>query len=378
MFENVTGNSLDKIMKRGNSMLHRLVWTLGFSMLFLSSLATAQIEVSRTFQTQPLNQAVDVQAGSYWIWPLPGSASGDSYKVEVNSENKLWRDISAFIVDGQNLELFKAGGQFRGVGVTRGNTPFSFAATRPTTEQLYLVIDNRYSLLTTKKARVAVTMTTHLTDEQAEKLENVLNMMYTGVRKLLILPEFNVRVVPCNMVNAYSDRDTGNITLCSEIVSTCANNPPALIWIFLHELGHTALGLWGMPGSDNEDMADEFATDIAIRDKNGSQFVQAAMKFFQNANTSAEVQNMIQRGDRHSLSIQRIRNVTSWLLDPVRLTTKWNNLLYPHMTDDELRTIAVKPGPYENALLAREELDKRSSNTVVAMPSAAGSWQTLV
>lgn len=327
--------------------------------------AHAEISVSRKFQTHPLNQAVNIQAGGYWVWPLPGRAIGDTYHVRIDAENQVWRDISAFVVDEQNLQLFTAGRQFLAKGRTKGITPFEFGAARIRAGQLYLVIDNRYSLLTTKKPRISVTMTTQLAEEQAQKLEEFLGTMYSGIHKTLDLPDFDVRMEPCNQVNAFSERDTGNITLCSEFLSMYENKPSILIWTLLHEIGHTALGLWGIPGNDNEDIADEFATAMLLRSKDGPRMAMEAMESFQDSNPYAEAQHVIQRGDRHSLSIQRMRNIHAWLLEPVQVTTKWNNLLYPHMTEEALRAIVAKPEPYDNQQLAREQLESRFSSTKV-------------
>lgn len=346
--------------------MRRPVTWLFAAMLAASAFsAQAEISVSRTFQTQPLNQAVNVQAGGYRILPLPGVTAGDAYLVRVDSENKVWRDISAFIVDDLNLRLFKAGAQFHAAGRTKGLTPFEFRALRSSTKQLYLVIDNRYSLLTTKLARVSVTLTTKLNEEQAEGLETAMGGLYSHAHKIYELPEFDVRVKPCNSVNASSERDTGHITICSEFVSMYANKPEIFTWVFLHELGHTALGLWGIPGNDNEDMADEFATALLLLSKDGPRIVMQAMEFFRDSNPNAEAQHTIRNGDRHSLSIQRVRNVQGWLLEPVRVTTKWNNLLYPKMTDGNLQEIIAKPSAYGNPQLAREQLASRASSTKV-------------
>jgi hypothetical protein len=112
-------------------------------------------------------------------------------------------------------------------------------------------------------------------------------------------------------------------------------------------------------------MADEFATALLLSSKDGSRIVMQAMEFFRDSNPNAEAQHTIRNGDRHSLSIQRVRNVQGWLLEPVRVTTKWNNLLYPHMTDWNLQEIIAKPSAYGNQQLAREQLASRSSSTKV-------------
>lgn len=343
-------------------MLRCIRWLLAVTLALSAYQLHAEVTVTRKFQTHPLNQAIDVKAGGYQVLVLPGKMPGDSYRITVNAENQIWRDISAFVVDERDLQLFKMGQPFRAHGRTKGVTPFEFGTVRLRNEQLYLIVDNRYSLLTTKKARVSVTMTTELSEEKTQQIKGFLETMYTGVHKILELPEFNIQMRPCNAVNAFSERGTGNITLCSESFSLYEAKPSILIWMLLHEMGHTTLGLWGIPGNDHEDMADEFATALLLRAKDGPQMIIEAMESFRNGNPYAEAQNMIQNGDRHSLSVQRVRNVREWLLNPVRVTAKWNNLLYPHMTEGALRKIAEKPEPYDNQQLAREQLANRFSS----------------
>jgi hypothetical protein len=351
-------------------MLNRLTWCLAAVLALSAFPLRAEISVSRQFQTHPLNQAVNVPAGGYWVWPLPGRSAGDSYVVRVAADNEVWKDISAFVVDERNLQLFKAGRQYRGFGQTQGIAPFEFNVTRPGTEQLYLLINNRYSLLVTKRVRLSVSMTTKLSEEEAHRIEGFLENMYTGTHELLQLPDFDVRVAPCNSINAYSAEDSGDITLCSEFWSKYQDKPSVLVWVFFHELGHTALDLWGIPGNDNEDIADEFATALSLYIKDGPRLVMGAMEFFEGNDVKTEAQLMVERGDRHSLSSQRIRNVNSWLLQPVRVTEKWNNLLYPHMTEKSLKDIIAKPGPYSNVQLASEQLATRAKTANVTAANA--------
>ena len=341
-------------------MISRLAVGLGLSLVFAVASAHAEVSVSREFMSNALDRAVDVQAGSYRIWPLPGSDEVIAYRITVAAENQLFKDISAFVVDDRNLDLFKAHARFNAVGKIKGQTPFGFVAKRQPSEQLYLVIDNSYSLLTTKKARISVTLIGELNEDHAQHLQQALEGFYKGFKQVFVLPDFDLHVAPCNAVNAFSQQDTGNITLCSEFWSQYANNPAIIMWTLFHELGHTALALWNIPGNDNEDIADEFATTFLLYDKTGPRVIRQAMEFFQGRNASAEAENMIKRGDRHSLSIQRIRNVQAWLEEPLRVTSKWNNLLYPHMTESNLRTITTHPGPYDNVQLATDELAKRA------------------
>jgi len=91
----------------------------------------------------------------------------------------------------------------------------------------------------------------------------------------------------------------------------------------------------------------------------GHDAIKEWLSFFENRNPYLEAENMIRQGDRHSLSLQRIRNIRSNVSNAADLEKRWNKLLYPHMTDQALRLIVIKPTPYDDVALARTELEKR-------------------
>lgn len=338
-------------------MLVRVFLALALS---IPLLAQAEVLVSRTFQTNPLSQVVSVKAGSYWAKQLPGGRAGDTFKIQVIADNQVYKDITVMVVDQENLAKLKANKPYQGIGQQKAATPYVFTLTRNQEGPLFLVVDNRYSLMVTKKVRVYVTWVTELRDEQITKLQGYFGHMNDVIHTILDLPDFTFIIKPLDDVNAFSTEGTGNITLSTELVAKYSSNDPVMEWVVLHELGHTALGLWGIPGNDNEDMADEFATAFMLHSKDGSKKVLAAMSFFKDADNRSQAQHMIEHGDRHSLSIQRVRNVMSWVIDPIRVTGKWNKLLYPHMTDQTLREIVDKPNPYDDAALAKEVIAKRA------------------
>lgn len=339
-------------------------------------MSRAEVNVARTFSTHVFGEAVNVGAGQYWIYPLPGTIPGDVYQVGIGTGNAVWRDISAFVMDEENLDRFKAGMQFRAQGRSKGITPFQFEATRPGTDRLYLVLDNRYALFITKKASVAVKLSTQLPDGAAQDLEKRYSALYGKLKESFVFKDFDINVRPCGQVNATSAQKTGDITICTELLSQYANKPSVVIFVFAHEIGHTLLGLWGLPGADNEDMADEFASNLITQSKDGARIISESLDFFKDRNPYAEAKQTIEQGDRHSLSIQRIRNIRAHLEQPKALTGKWNRLLYPHLTESALNKIITSPDQFDDIALAKAELSKRSGNTEPPVTTSTNTTST--
>lgn len=78
------------------------------------------------------------------------------------------------------------------------------------------------------------------------------------IEKYYYLPTFTVSLKPCGYQNAYSDP---NAVICSELFAEFFEKQliGAVYPIMFHEVAHTLLQLWGLPGYDNEDIADSFA-----------------------------------------------------------------------------------------------------------------------
>lgn len=349
-------------------MLVKILSFLYVAMLTLSCGAYGEVNVARIFSTHVFDEAVNINAGQYWVYPLPGVSPGDLFKVSIGTSNEVWRDISAYVMDEKNLQRFKSGMQFQAPGQTKGNTPFQFEATRPRSGQLYLVLDNRYALFITKKALVEVKLTTLISDEAVRKAEELYGKLYVKLKEMFVFKDFDINQRPCGRVNAFSAIKTGDITICTELLSMYANKASVVKFTFTHEVGHTLLGLWGLPGGDNEDIADEFASNLIIRSKDGPSTLIEALDFFNDSNPYAEAKYVIEHGDRHSLSVQRIRNIRMHLEQPKALTAKWNRLLYPHLTETALNKIINSPDSFDDVVLAKLELSRRSGNAELAIP----------
>ena len=330
---------------------------------FLSLQSNAEVFVSAEMTTDPVTQYIIVSAGSYQAIPLPSSKNlNDSYKITVNTFNAIYRDLTAFIIDEENLTSFKQGYRYKGIGYSKAQTPFVLQGSINSPHQKYLLIDNIYANLINKKISYTVEAKFEASAEQRENIKQLFSKMYAGLKKDLIFPDFNINIQPCGSANASSETLSGNIQFCSEMFDLLVknNNEKAFLGVFLHEVGHSLLSLWGIPGNNNEDIADEFSTYILMSGgPDGYAYLDATLQFWQNRNSASEAINMIQNGGRHSLSIQRMRNIKENMLTGEAFIKKWNRLIYDHHTDDALIEVIKKPMPGADIELATKILAQR-------------------
>lgn len=333
------------------------------SVCAMSQGALAEVYVAPIYVSAPVVRQYSVPANNALVVPLPGGASGDRYRAEISVVGGPFTDISAYILDEENRRLFDAGRGFRGDVQQRAQTPFALTATARRSGPHYLVLDNRYAAIAGKRVSVRFGMAKPMPPALATATKDVFESFYYSIRRDLEFPPFDIRVAPCGVVNAFTNRASGDITICTETISQLLHKTGALQGIIAHELGHSLLSLWQLPGAGNEDLADEFAVQLVLRQPNGQQIVQEFQEWFAAGNPWMEARAIIEQGDRHSLSPQRIRNIRSWAANPGDLMARWNRLLYPRMTDYALTRIASKPGPHDDVQLARDELARRKSGT---------------
>jgi hypothetical protein len=104
-------------------------------------------------------------------------------------------------------------------------------------------------------------------------------------------------------------------------------------------------------------MADQFATVTLLKvgDKGRELLLQWA-QYWGQRDSRTEAQNQLVRGDTHSLSIQRARNIQQHMNFPEDLTRRWNKMLYRHMTRQALQQIVSQPRKSEDVDLAQDAL----------------------
>lgn len=332
--------------------------------LFLPLTAFAEVIVSPVMATDKLLNNYVIQAGTMQTIPLISKGTAeDSYRIKIEATNAIYKDITAYIVDQQNLYLYQAGQPFRGMGYQKAVAPFTIQGSTHTTGSKFLILDNRYAAIISKKINISIEARFPLDTAEQEKIRQSFEQLYTSLQKNLVFPNFNIRVEPCGQVNAFSESfGTGDIHYCTETISNLArsNNQGAFAAIFYHEVGHSLLGLWGIPGNNNEDIADEFATYILMSSgPSGYALLDRSLEFWQNRDSVAEAQNMLINGDRHSLSIQRVRNIKENMRQGDAFIKRWNNLIYQHYAEEALNRVIANPTYGDDVTLAESIVKQR-------------------
>jgi len=88
------------------------------------------------------------------------------------------------------------------------------------------------------------------------------------------------------------------------------------------------LKYWNLPGYDNEDLADEFALALL-----GSyrESITSFIGWLETHDSVQEALYQIAVGDRHSISIQRARNLKEGLEHLDEIVNRWDNILKPYL-----------------------------------------------
>lgn len=330
----------------------------GFLLLLLSPVVAAQVYVSDSIPNA-IDKADTVKYGQANPHFIMNASPGDSFAVTVVVDNAIYHDLSVYLVDEINYNLFRQQLPFRYTGVQKGISPIRFSSNATSYGPYFLILDNRYARVIDKKVRFEVKTLSSMSPERVEKIKGGMEMIYANLKKSFVFPDFDIHITPCNQVNAFSNP---NITLCAELISEMVKKQRtnAITAVLLHELGHSLLNLWGLPGYDNEDTADEFAAALLVRSESGKKALYEVMQWYSEANVRAEAQNMIEKGDRHSLSIQRIRNMERILANPAPVARRWNQVFYQHATDQFLQKTISSPGQFDDVALASSILSKRA------------------
>lgn len=154
----------------------------------------------------------------------------------------------------------------------------------------------------------------------------IFGMFIDKIEPFYNWPKITFSSAPCGSVNAMSSPD---ILVCTELIGDLIhkNLEGALYPILLHELGHSVLKLWGFPGYDNEDIADEFATYILSLTPDGRQNIDDYIRWLETHDSVSEAVAQIAIGDRHTISLQRARNIREAMKRPQDIRARWGKML---------------------------------------------------
>ena len=178
----------------------------------------------------------------------------------------------------------------------------------------------------TTDVSATVTMVGGYLAETVAEYRQMLDVPLKALDADYVLPEINVSVKPCGTSNASSARTA--VVICSELLAELRSRhlEGALRSIVLHEVAHTLLNMWGLPGYENEELADEFAAVRQRRDPDG---LAAFVQWLNQQDSTSEALEQLINGDRHPISIQRTRNIKAASGNP-QLLERWERLLSPH------------------------------------------------
>ncbi|MCR4376791.1 MAG: DUF4344 domain-containing metallopeptidase [Rhodospirillales bacterium] len=335
--------------------------------------------VADAMRLEVANEYIEAKAGQIAYVDLGSSASGSTYEVQARADNAVYNDISVFICSERDLQMLLAGrsNQCRGTNKEKGLVQFSVKTQHD--GRHYLVINNSYSMMVEKKVNANVTLVAHMPEEIRSKFEQNLLQANAGIQRTFVVDDFDFRIEPCGMKNAFSKSATGDITMCSELMFDLLKKkmPGAIEGVMYHELGHTLLNLWGLPGWDNEETADEFAL-VMLYWAGAQEKAIDWIRYYAEHDSKAEAVHALKNGDRHPLSIQRIRNAQRILENPREVITRWNKLLYPHMTKEGLQGLLnTSPVYVDGALMDRylKSAPAAKNQAVLASPPSQRSPQ---
>jgi Putative metallopeptidase len=283
--------------------------------------------------------------------------TGDQIAIQIDAANSVYNDITACITTEAEARAYTPRSPCR--GQVKGKTPIRIRDQASSDAAYYLVLDNTYAAVIKKPISGTIITRKALSLEEKQQIKNGFQSVQSNMASTYEKSDFNILVKPCGQSNAFSNNRTADITICSEFIHDMVmqNNNGAMVAVLLHEYGHSLLNRWGEPGSSEEDMADQFATVLLLREGDiGRRFLQEWIAFWQRRDSQAEAQNQIRRGDTHTLSIQRARNIQNAMNFPEDLVRRWNKMLYRHMTRDALANVIAKPTKADDIELAKEAI----------------------
>ena len=280
--------------------------------------------------------------------------------VTVDVLNAVYDDLNVWICDESAFLLFMTRQTNNCRGIQRGRKRIQFVHEARVRGPHRIVLDNTFSRILTKKAVLSVRLEKQLSDAEHQKWVDGLNVFLENIKQKFKVPEFDFALRSCGTSNAFSDTRRGHITLCSELVFGLMrrNLTGAIEAIFFHELGHTLLNLWGLPNWDNEESVDEFAIVMLLWQGRQEKAIDW-IRYYGTRDSGAEASQILRDGDRHPLSIQRARNIERILRTPKPVVSRWNKLLYPHLTDAGLKGLIDNPGRFHERDKLKAELKRR-------------------
>ncbi len=249
--------------------------------------------------------------------------------------------VKAWLVTEENFRRRRAGKRYyyiKGAGGTvRKTGKIVYRATKE--GDYYFLIRSGSTNGNTPVKLVVYTLQPRLTPEFLRE-RKFYDRMYRAYIAMFKSRYFDINVRVCGIKNAFSDYES-NITICRELIIDLKRkgHGEAIKFILHHEFAHSLLKIWGWPLYDNEDVADEFATVLSLMFRQYKAPLAAARWWAKRPVSARYLRYKIRKYDRHTITIQRARNILKWMKEPRKLLKKWQKFLISNMTNAALKVL---------------------------------------
>lgn len=284
--------------------------------------AEVTIVVSPEYRAIHYSALVKLKPGQIEVIDLHLNEAGDSYVVFTRTRS---RGASLIVLDGRDRASNNLAPSPIFNQPISGQASFTIAKP-PSKEGLIAVLANKSSSdieVAMRIDRVGIR-----TPEIRDRVRDWVAIPYEALNSVYRVPAITITVRPCGQINAFSAPD---IIICSELIADLAerNLVNALHPILLHELAHSVLNIWNLPGYDNEDIADEFAAVLLA--KLAPEILDDYIRWLESNDSVAEAVVQLVSGGRHAISVQRARNMRRIMSNPEPVMRRWNNFLSPYI-----------------------------------------------
>jgi hypothetical protein len=270
--------------------------------------------------------------------------------------------LDTWLVDHANLQRYEAGQKYSyleaGSGEVERSSSFRFEV--PEANIYYVVLDLTRGIPAARDVHTYAYKIADVETEESIQTKKYYARLYQLFELSFLFDDFDVHVAMCGMENAFS---TPDIVICHELKDMLhrENVPEAIDYAFFHKAAHSLLNAWDYPLYDNEDVADELATNLLLV-FGQKKTALAAAKWWANGGSNDEALARVWLDDRHTLSPQRARNIISWVNNEDELKRRWWHLVIPKMTDETLKVTAEQNHTGANTQVAiQQELDRRQA-----------------